>query len=70
MDVEIPPVPARYEPYRQELRQFLADVTPRTGWKRRTGLRAPESASDLGLLRSWVRAIYDRGYVLQRFSMA
>ncbi len=68
MDVTVPPIPDTYDEYRTTLRSFLADHKPTLAWKQRTGLRVPDSAGDVELLRAYVRAIYDAGYVLARFS--
>ena len=68
MDVTVPPIPDTYDEYRATLRAFLADHKPTLAWKQRTGLRVPDSADDVELLRAYVRAIYDAGYVLDRFS--
>jgi alkylation response protein AidB-like acyl-CoA dehydrogenase len=68
VDVIVPPVPESYDDYRATLRAFLADHKPTLAWKQRTGLRVPENAHDVDLLRGYVRAIYDAGYVLARFS--
>ena len=68
MDVTVPPIPDTYDEYRATLRSFLADHKPTLAWKQRTGLRVPDSADDVELLRAYVRAIYDAGYVLARFS--
>ena len=68
MDVIVPPIPESYDSYRVTLRAFLAAHKPTLQWKQRTGLRVPEIADDVELLREYVRAIYDAGYVLARFS--
>ena len=68
MDVIVPSIPYSYDEYRARLRAFLADHKPTLEWKQRTGLRVPETAHDVDLLRAYVRAIYDAGYVITRFS--
>jgi alkylation response protein AidB-like acyl-CoA dehydrogenase len=68
MDVIVPSIPGSYDGYRDSLRRFIADHKPTLTWKQRTGLRAPDSPDDVELLRNYVRAIYDAGYVLDRFS--
>ena len=68
MDVIVPLIPQSYDDYRATLRAFLEDHKPTLEWKQRTGLRVPESAHDVDLLRAYVRAIYDAGYVIARFS--
>jgi alkylation response protein AidB-like acyl-CoA dehydrogenase len=68
MDVIVPEIPDTYDEYRQRLRNLIADRRPTLEWKQRTGLRAPELAGDVELLRGFTRAIYDAGYVLDRFS--
>lgn len=68
MDVIVPDIPESYDEYRQELRRFIAEHRPSLAWKQRTGLRVPELASDVELLRGFVRAVFDAGYVLDRFS--
>jgi alkylation response protein AidB-like acyl-CoA dehydrogenase len=68
MDVIVPPVPAAYDAYRATLRAFIDAHKPVLEWKQRTGLRAPEHAGDVALLRDYTRALYDAGYVLDRFS--
>jgi alkylation response protein AidB-like acyl-CoA dehydrogenase len=37
-------------------------------WKQRTGVRVPDRADDVELLRGYVRALYDAGYLLERFA--
>jgi alkylation response protein AidB-like acyl-CoA dehydrogenase len=68
MDVIVPDVPDTYDGYRQELRRCIAANRPMLAWKQRTGLRVPELESDVELLRGFTRAIFDAGYVLDRFS--
>jgi len=68
MDVTVPPIPQEYDSYRTDLRAFIAEHKPALKWKQRTGLRAPEDAADVEALRGWVRALYDEGYVLDRFT--
>lgn len=69
MDVTVATIPPEYDAYRRELRAFIAEHQPVLQWKQRTGLRAPEHAADVTALRHWVRALYDAGYVLDRFAM-
>ena len=68
MDVIVPPIPQSYDGYRASLRAFLADHKPTLQWKQRTGLRVPDRSDDVELLRDYVRAVYDAGYVIARFS--
>ncbi|HUC04658.1 MAG TPA: acyl-CoA dehydrogenase family protein [Acidimicrobiales bacterium] len=68
MDVNVPPIPQTYDAYRRALRDFIAEHKPALEWKQRTGLRVPDRARDVELLRTYVRALYDAGYVLDRFS--
>jgi hypothetical protein len=68
MDVLVPPIPDTYDEYRATLRSFVADHRPTLEWKQRTGLRVPDRPGDVELLRQYARAIYDAGYVLDRFS--
>ncbi|HEY1831635.1 MAG TPA: acyl-CoA dehydrogenase family protein [Acidimicrobiales bacterium] len=68
MDVIVPDIPATYNAYRQELRRCIAEHRPTLVWKQRTGIRVPELESDVELLRGFTRAIFDAGYVLDRFS--
>jgi alkylation response protein AidB-like acyl-CoA dehydrogenase len=63
MDVDIPAIPSSYDDYRQGLRAFIAANKPTLGWKARAGLRVPEDPADVELLRTWVRALHDAGYV-------
>ncbi|MCU1344793.1 MAG: acyl-CoA dehydrogenase protein [Acidimicrobiia bacterium] len=70
MNVTIAPIPASYDAYRAELRQFITAHRPTLGWKPRTGLRVPDSAADVAALRSWMAALYDAGYGAGRFSEA
>jgi alkylation response protein AidB-like acyl-CoA dehydrogenase len=67
MDVTVPGIPARYDSYRDQLRAFIAAHKPELGWKKRSGLRAPDNEGDVHALRAWVRALYDAGYRLERF---
>ncbi|MGP0029463.1 MAG: acyl-CoA dehydrogenase family protein [Acidimicrobiales bacterium] len=68
MDVTVPPIPDTYDEYRSTLRHFIAEHKPVLEWKQRAGLRVPDSAHDVELLRTYARAVYDAGYVLDRFS--
>jgi alkylation response protein AidB-like acyl-CoA dehydrogenase len=68
MDVLVPPIPSDYDEYRSSLRSFIAGHKPTLDWKQRTGLRVPETAADVEKLRGYARALYDAGYVLDRFS--
>jgi alkylation response protein AidB-like acyl-CoA dehydrogenase len=68
VDVIIAPIPDSYDEYRATLRAFLADHRPALQWKQRTGLRVPDRAADVELLRAYAAAVYDAGYVLARFS--
>jgi alkylation response protein AidB-like acyl-CoA dehydrogenase len=70
MDVTVPEVPASYDAYRDRLRAFIADHRPVIDWKPRTGLRVPDDAADVEALRQFVRALYDAGFVLERFTTA
>src|SRR3954451_5422095 len=63
MDVDIPAIPSTYDDYRQRLRAFTPEQKPQLGWKPRSGLRVPEDPADVELLRRWVRALHDAGYV-------
>ena len=68
MDVVVPTIPDTYDEYRRELRAFIAVHRPALDWKQRSGLRVPDRAGDVEQLRTYVRAIYDAGYVSDRFS--
>jgi alkylation response protein AidB-like acyl-CoA dehydrogenase len=70
MDVITPEIPASYDGYRQQLKAFVAEHRPELGWKQRTGLRAPETAEDVTVLRAWAAAIYDAGYVSAQYTEA
>jgi alkylation response protein AidB-like acyl-CoA dehydrogenase len=67
MDVTVPAIPASYDGYRDALRAFIAKHRPELDWKQRSGLRVPDRAEDVEALRTYVRALYDAGYVLGRF---
>ena len=67
MDVRVPEIPATYDGFAAGLRAFVARERPTLVGKQRTGLRVPEEA-DIAALRTWVRAIYDAGYRLGRFT--
>ncbi len=69
MDIEVPAIPTSYDAYRATLRTFIEANRPELGWKPRTGLRAPESETDVTILRRWVRTLYDAGYVPARFRL-
>jgi alkylation response protein AidB-like acyl-CoA dehydrogenase len=68
MDVRVPEIPATYDGFAAGLRAFVARERPTLQGKQRTGLRVPEEA-DMAALRTWVRAIYDAGYRLGRFTV-
>jgi alkylation response protein AidB-like acyl-CoA dehydrogenase len=67
MDVDVPAIPEQYENYRAELRAFVEANRPTLGWKQRSGVRVPDDERDVELLRQWVRALHDAGYVPARF---
>jgi alkylation response protein AidB-like acyl-CoA dehydrogenase len=67
MDVTVPPIPESYDDYRATLRAFLVEHTPTLEWKQRTGVRVPDLATDVEKLRGYARAVYDAGYVSDRF---
>jgi alkylation response protein AidB-like acyl-CoA dehydrogenase len=69
VDVDIPDIPHTYDDYRRRLVDFLQEAVPRDSWRPGTGLRAPPTRADVDALRTWVSAIYEQGYFLQRFSM-
>jgi alkylation response protein AidB-like acyl-CoA dehydrogenase len=68
MDVLVPPIPDDYDHYRATLKAFIAAHKPVLAWKQRTGVRVPDRADDVELLRGYVRALYDAGYRLERFA--
>jgi alkylation response protein AidB-like acyl-CoA dehydrogenase len=68
MDVLVPPIPDDYDDYRATLKTFIAAHKPVLAWKQRTGVRVPDRAADVELLRGYVRALYDAGYRLERFA--
>jgi alkylation response protein AidB-like acyl-CoA dehydrogenase len=68
MDVIVPAIPDSYDAYRRRLRTFVAEHKPVLEWKQRSGMRVPDRAADVEQLRAYVRAIYDAGYVSDRFS--
>ena len=69
MDVVVPAIPDSYDEYRARLRAFVAEHKPSLNWKQRSGMRVPDRADDVELLRTYARAVYDAGYVLDRFRM-
>ncbi len=69
MDVVVPAIPDSYDEYRSTLRAFIARHKPSLNWKQRSGMRVPDRADDVELLRTYARAIYDAGYVADRFRM-
>jgi alkylation response protein AidB-like acyl-CoA dehydrogenase len=68
MDVTIAEIPTSYNEYRQRLHDLIDRQRPTLEWKQRSGLRAPDLADDVEKLRIFTRAIYDAGYVLDRFT--
>src|SRR5262245_44283002 len=64
MDVDIPEIPPSYDDYRSRLRAFIAANKPQLEWKQRSGMRVPDDAADVEVLRGWVRALHDAGFVL------
>ncbi len=68
MDVIVPPIPDTYDDYRATLRAFIAAHKPVLTWKQRTGVRVPDGADDVELLRGYVRDLDEAGYRLDRFS--
>jgi alkylation response protein AidB-like acyl-CoA dehydrogenase len=69
MDVDIAPVPGSYDGYRTALRDFLQAHRPRLEWKQRAGMRVPDTSEDVQALRAYAGALYDAGYVSNRFTM-
>jgi alkylation response protein AidB-like acyl-CoA dehydrogenase len=70
MDVMVPPIPDGYDDYRATLREFIAEHKPVLTWKQRTGVRVPDRADDVALLRRYVRELDEAGYRLDRFSVS
>jgi alkylation response protein AidB-like acyl-CoA dehydrogenase len=68
MDVHVPTIPESYDGYRAALRDFLRANRPKLEWKQRAGLRVPDCVADVEVLRDYVRALYDAGYVSDRFT--
>ena len=68
MDVLVPSIPDDYDDYRSTLKAFIAAHKPVLTWKQRTGMRVPDRADDVELLRGYARDLYDAGYRLDRFS--
>ena len=52
MDVLVPPIPDGYDDYRATLKAFIAAHKPVLAWKQRTGVRVPDRADDVELLRA------------------
>jgi alkylation response protein AidB-like acyl-CoA dehydrogenase len=69
MDVVVPSIPDRYDGYRRSLRDVIASHRPDFEWAKRAGMRVPEQAEDVELLRAYARALYDAGYILDRFRL-
>jgi alkylation response protein AidB-like acyl-CoA dehydrogenase len=67
MDVVVPAIPDSYDGYRATLRAFVAEHKPSLRWKQRSGMRVPDRADDVERLRTYARALYDAGYVSDRF---
>jgi alkylation response protein AidB-like acyl-CoA dehydrogenase len=67
MDVEIPAIPPEYDAFRARVRAFVAEHRPSLRWKPGVGMRVPEDSEDVEALRRWVRALYDAGYVVDRY---
>ena len=67
MDVDVPAIPESYDRYRAALRSVIAAHRPTLVWRQRAGVRVPDVAEDVEKLRVYARAIYDAGYVLDRF---
>jgi alkylation response protein AidB-like acyl-CoA dehydrogenase len=67
MDVDVPEIPAEFDEYRAQLRAFIAVHRPQLRWKPGVGLRVPEDPDDVAKLRTWVRALYDAGYVVDQY---
>lgn len=69
MDVVVPAIPDSYDGYRATLRAFIERHKPELESKQRTGMRVPEHAADVERLRAYARALYDAGYVSDRFRL-
>ena len=63
-----PPSPTTTTSTGRRCKAFIAAHKPVLAWKQRTGVRVPDSADDVELLRAYVRDLYDAGYRLDRFS--
>jgi alkylation response protein AidB-like acyl-CoA dehydrogenase len=62
MDVDVPPIPASYDAFRERLKAFIAAHKPTLHWKPRAGLRVPDDPEDVAALRKWVRSLHDAGF--------
>jgi alkylation response protein AidB-like acyl-CoA dehydrogenase len=69
MDIYVPEIPSRYDPYRATLQAFITANKPALRWKQRSGLRVPDQEADVIALRRWVQTFHDAGYRLRRFSL-
>ena len=67
MDVIVAPIPDDYDDYRAALRAFIAAHRPTLTWKQRTGVRLPDRADDVVLLRRYVRDLDEAGNQMDRF---
>jgi alkylation response protein AidB-like acyl-CoA dehydrogenase len=69
MDVDVAPIPGSYDGYRAALREFVQAHRPQLEWKQRAGMRVPDTTEDVDALREFARALYDAGYVSDRFTL-
>ena len=66
MDVDAAAVPPAYEPFRRRLRRVVEEHTPSLASPPRMGMRVPEDAEEVAVLRRWVRALHDAGCTAPR----
>lgn len=67
MDVDVAEIPSSYDDFRSRVRTFVATHRPTLRWKPGVGVRAPEDVADVDALRTWVRALHDAGFVIDRY---
>jgi alkylation response protein AidB-like acyl-CoA dehydrogenase len=69
MDVVIPPLAPEDEAWRDEVRAFLGAHRPALEYRQRSGVRTPETAEEVAVLRAWVGVLADAGYMPDRFRL-
>jgi alkylation response protein AidB-like acyl-CoA dehydrogenase len=70
MDVDAPTAPAVYQPFRAEVRRFVAEHAPPRPERQQAGMRTPEDAAEVGRLKAWLAELHKAGFAPLELALA